>query len=43
MNSLSSKKLGAVEASGAEGWGGSVVMDNDVALVGDDEDMIEQE
>jgi hypothetical protein len=31
----------AVEASDADGWGGSVVMGSEVAVVGGDEDMIE--
>jgi hypothetical protein len=33
----------AVEASGADGWGGSVVMGSEVVVVGSEEDMIEQE
>jgi hypothetical protein len=33
----------AVEASGADGWGGSVVMGSEVAVEGGEEDMIKQE
>jgi hypothetical protein len=32
-----------VEASSTDGWGDSVVMGNEVAVVGGEEDMIEQE
>jgi hypothetical protein len=33
----------AVEASSADGWGDSMVMGNEVAVVGGEKDMIEQE